>query len=69
MMKPDQNLTTNDRLEGFCIDLLKTIAEMLGFKYELYLVPDRKFGAENTSTGEWSGLVKEIIEKVIFIPP
>ncbi|GIY82175.1 glutamate receptor ionotropic, kainate 1 [Caerostris darwini] len=63
MLKSDGNLTGNERFEGFCIDLLRTIAELLGFNYDLYLVPDNKFGAENTTSGEWSGLVKEIIEK------
>ncbi|GIZ01087.1 hypothetical protein CEXT_717361 [Caerostris extrusa] len=65
--KSDGNLTGNERFEGFCIDLLRTIAELLGFNYDLYLVPDNKFGAENTTSGEWSGLVKEIIEKVFFL--
>ncbi|KAH7645139.1 glutamate receptor [Dermatophagoides farinae] len=54
---------SNDHFEGFCIDLLKAIAEMLNFQYELYLVPDGKYGAENTTTGEWNGLVREIIDK------
>ncbi|XP_022237656.1 glutamate receptor ionotropic, kainate 2-like isoform X1 [Limulus polyphemus] len=63
MLKSKRNVTGNDRFEGFCIDLLETIAGMLGFHYELNLVADNKFGAENTTTGEWNGLVKEIIEK------
>ncbi|OTF69538.1 glutamate receptor, ionotropic kainate 2-like protein [Euroglyphus maynei] len=54
---------SNDHFEGFCIDLLKAIAEMLNFQYELYLVPDGKYGAENQTTGEWNGLVREIIDK------
>ncbi|XP_017488759.1 PREDICTED: glutamate receptor ionotropic, kainate 2-like, partial [Rhagoletis zephyria] len=54
---------TNDQLEGFCVDLLKTIAENLKFQFELYLVPDGKYGAENTTTKEWNGLVREIIDK------
>ncbi len=65
LRKTDRNYTNgNEQFEGFCIDLLQAIADMLGFQYELYLVPDGKFGAENTTTGEWNGLVKEIIEKV-----
>ncbi|XP_054715815.1 glutamate receptor ionotropic, kainate 2-like [Uloborus diversus] len=63
MVRADRNLTGNDRFEGFCIDLLKTIADLIGFSYELYIVPDKKFGAENTTTGEWNGLVREIIDK------
>lgn len=61
---PFYSNNSNDELEGFCIDLLKAIAEMLNFQYELYLVPDGKYGAENTTTGEWNGLVREIIDKV-----
>ncbi|KAI1298706.1 Glutamate receptor ionotropic, kainate 2 [Halotydeus destructor] len=57
------NFTGNDRFEGFCIDLLQTIADMLKFEYELYFVPDGKFGAENQTTHEWNGLVREIIDK------
>ena len=39
---------------------------MLNFEYELYIVPDGKFGAENQSTHEWNGLVREIIDKVCY---
>lgn len=66
MRKRDsENLTGNARFEGFCIDLLQAIADELGFNYELYLVPDNRFGAEDVTTGEWSGLVRELIDKVI----
>ena len=64
VMLKSGNHTGNSRFEGFCIDLLDAIAINLGFQYELYFVPDGKFGAENTTTGEWNGLVREIIDKV-----
>lgn len=35
MRKNGQNLTGNDQFEGFCIDLLKTIADLLHFHYGL----------------------------------
>ncbi|OQR78751.1 glutamate receptor [Tropilaelaps mercedesae] len=50
--------------EGYIMDLLKILAEQLDFHYDLYLVPDNKFGVMNTSTQEWNGMVREIIEKV-----
>ena len=53
---------SNDAYEGFCIDLLRAIADMLSFQYELYLVPDAKFGAEDAD-GNWNGLVRELIDK------
>lgn len=52
------------KYEGFCIDLLNAISKELGFNYELYLVPDKRFGAQNITNGEWNGLVKELILKV-----
>lgn len=63
VMIKNGNYTGNQRFEGFCIDLLDAIAINLGFQYELYFVPDGKFGAENTTTNEWNGLVREIIDK------
>lgn len=54
----------NDRFEGFCIDLLKQIAETVGFEYNIELVPDGKYGVMNTDTGEWNGIVKELMDKV-----
>lgn len=56
-------MTGNDKFEGFCIDLLKTVADSLGFQYELYLVPDAKFGAAD-GDGNWNGLVRELMDKV-----
>lgn len=63
-------MTGNDKFEGFCIDLLKTVADSLGFQYELYLVPDAKFGAAD-GDGNWNGLVRELMDKVckFFLHP
>lgn len=67
MKKKDAfNLTGNAKFEGFCIDLLQMIAEQLGFHYQLYLVPDGKFGAKNVKTGEWNGMVRELMDKVMY---
>ena len=30
---------------GFCIDLLRLISEKIGFDFELFQVPDKKWGA------------------------
>lgn len=52
------------RYEGFCIDLLNAIAKDLSFQYEIYEVEDGRFGARDESTGQWHGLVKELMDKV-----
>lgn len=64
MVKDDKNLTGNARYEGFCIDLLKSIAGQVGFQYTLKLVPDHMYGVYDPETKEWNGIVRELMEKV-----
>ncbi|CAD5215980.1 unnamed protein product [Bursaphelenchus okinawaensis] len=47
-------------LTGYCIDLLVKIQEQLNFTYEIYEVPDKKFGVLE-STGNWNGLIGDLI--------
>lgn len=63
LKKSDKALVGNDRFEGFCIDLLKELANVLGFTYEIRLVPDGKYGSQDEK-GQWNGMVKELIEHV-----
>ncbi|KAF5280992.1 hypothetical protein FQA39_LY05197 [Lamprigera yunnana] len=63
MLKPQSNLTGNARYEGFCIDLLKEIASMVGFDYRIELVPDGKYGVIDLDTGEWNGIVRQLMDK------
>lgn len=58
------NLTGNAHYEGFCIDLLKNIAAMVGFEYRIELVPDGKYGVIDLDTGEWNGIVRQLMDKV-----
>lgn len=57
MEKPD------GEFEGFCIDVLKEIAQRMNFKYEIYKTPDNRYGTE-LANGSWDGMVRELIEKV-----
>ncbi|XP_031427579.1 glutamate receptor ionotropic, kainate 1 isoform X3 [Clupea harengus] len=61
--KSDKVLYGNDRFEGYCLDLLKELSNILGFSYEVKLVSDGKYGAANDK-GEWSGMVRELIDHV-----
>ncbi|KAJ8924608.1 hypothetical protein NQ315_000758 [Exocentrus adspersus] len=63
LLKPQPSLAGNDRFEGFCIDLLKEIASMVGFEYRIVLVPDGKYGAYDFETGEWNGIVRQLMDK------
>ncbi|XP_039523468.1 glutamate receptor ionotropic, kainate 1 isoform X3 [Pimephales promelas] len=61
--KSDKALYGNDRFEGYCLDLLKELSNILGFTYEVKLVSDGKYGAQNDK-GEWNGMVRELIDHI-----
>jgi len=64
MMHHEKNYTGNSRFYGFCVDLLATVARQVGFSYRLELVPDKKYGARDPETGEWNGIVRELMRHV-----
>nr|QGW50657.1 ionotropic receptor 15 [Propsilocerus akamusi] len=63
LMLKEGNFTGNDRFEGFCIDLLKSIAHQVGFQYSIRLVPDNMYGVYDIETKSWNGIVRELIER------
>lgn len=62
--KSDKPLYGNDRFEGYCIDLLRELSGILGFRYEVRLVEDGKYGALDEGTGQWNGMVRELMDHV-----
>uniref|UniRef100_A0A1B6DJB2 Glutamate receptor ionotropic, kainate 2 n=1 Tax=Clastoptera arizonana TaxID=38151 RepID=A0A1B6DJB2_9HEMI len=62
MMHRGKNYTGNARFYGFCVDLLEKVAKKVGFDYILDLVPDRKYGAQDPGTGEWNGMVLQLMK-------
>ncbi len=44
--------------KGFCIDVLKRLAKIVGFTYDLYLVTNGRHG--KNINGEWNGMVGEV---------
>nr|QHN69187.1 ionotropic receptor 5 [Sirex nitobei] len=55
-------LIDNKRYEGFSVDLIAEIANILRFKYEFELVPDGRYGSYNHETKSWDGLVKRLLD-------
>ncbi|KAH8302025.1 hypothetical protein KR044_001958 [Drosophila immigrans] len=59
-----EELFGNERYEGFCKELADALAEKLGIKFELRLVQDGNYGAENEfAPGGWDGMVGELVRK------
>ena len=55
--------TGNDRFEGFCVDLLKLIAQQVDFTYEILPVSDNMAGIMSPNRS-WSGVMKQIVSGV-----
>ena len=66
MLKEDPNgeLTGNAKFEGYCVDLLEELAKILKFNYSIHLVGDGKYGAPEGPTKDWTGMVRELMDKV-----
>ncbi|XP_059369690.1 glutamate receptor ionotropic, kainate 4 [Carassius carassius] len=57
-----QELEGNERYEGFCVDMLKELADILKFKYRIRLVGDGVYGVSGAN-GTWTGMVGELISR------
>ncbi len=43
--------------------MLQAISDVIGFKFKLYTVPDQVYGVFDPDTGEWDGIVRQLIDK------
>ncbi|XP_062398953.1 LOW QUALITY PROTEIN: glutamate receptor ionotropic, delta-2 [Sardina pilchardus] len=50
------------KYQGFSIDVLDALSNYLGFKYEIYVAPDHKYGIQQAD-GTWNGLIGELVSK------
>jgi len=63
MMSENKNLTGNDRFEGFCVELIRELANLAGFHYTIKLSPSGKYGIQDQATGEWNGIIRDLIDR------
>ncbi|CAM1332543.1 Uncharacterised protein g10896 [Pycnogonum litorale] len=62
MLKKNHHvLSGNDRFEGYCIDLVRLLAERLHFEYEINLTEDNSYGYRDPETGEWRGMIGDLL--------
>ena len=46
---------------GYCIDLLKMLISDLDLAVRLHVSQDGKYGSKNSTTGQWSGIIGELV--------
>lgn len=64
--KEGEVLEGNARFEGYSLDLIDAVAKHIGFKYRFELTPDGRYGGYNKDTKKWDGLIKQLLERVIY---
>lgn len=58
-----QEFDGNAQYEGFCVDMLTELADILKFSFKIKLVDDGLYGAPEVN-GSWTGMVGELINRV-----
>ncbi|KAM9332794.1 LOW QUALITY PROTEIN: glutamate receptor 1-like [Pholidichthys leucotaenia] len=61
LKKNHEQLVGNDKYEGYCAELASEIAKHVGFTYRLELVGDGKYGAKDSESNMWNGMVGELV--------
>ena len=41
----------------------QAISDVLGFKFKLYSVPDHFYGVQDPDSGEWNGIVRQLLDR------
>ncbi len=49
--------------KGRVTSQFQAIADVIGFRFRLYTVPDNLYGVVDSETGEWNGIVRQLIDK------
>ncbi|KAM6994806.1 glutamate receptor ionotropic, kainate 5 isoform 2-T4 [Tautogolabrus adspersus] len=57
-----QDFQGNEQYEGFCVDMLRELADTLKFSFKIKLVDDGLYGAPEPN-GSWTGMVGELINR------
>ena len=58
-----KKLEGNNRYEGFCVDLLNDISNILGFNFVMMNIPGDVYGKKDKD-GEWNGMIRELLDQV-----
>ena len=62
-----RNINKKFNWAGLVPQIFETLAENLNFTFELEMSRDGNWGAQNKGTGEWNGLIKDLIDDVADI--
>lgn len=59
-------LAGNERYEGFCVELVARLADILHFNYTLVEQTDGVYGKYDNRTGEWTGMLRRLMDDPVW---
>ena len=62
-MALDGTMVGNERYQGYLVDLMDRISQIVGFKYQFVPVADGKYG-HKSADGIWDGMIGELVNEV-----
>ncbi|XP_045135922.1 glutamate receptor ionotropic, kainate 2-like isoform X2 [Portunus trituberculatus] len=63
LRETSEQMTGNHRYEGFCVDLIHEISEILGFNYTIKIADDGQHGKFDKKLGRWNGMIGELLDQ------
>ncbi|CAG5093934.1 Similar to GRIK2: Glutamate receptor ionotropic, partial [Cotesia congregata] len=51
------------RYEGYAIDLITEMSEIMKFKFKFQFVPDKQFGVQDPDTKQWNGMIGQLLNR------
>lgn len=64
LRETSEQMTGNNRYEGFCVDLIHAISEILGFNYTIDIAVDGKHGNFDKKKKRWNGMIGTLLDQV-----
>nr|XP_026694371.1 glutamate receptor ionotropic, kainate 2-like isoform X3 [Ciona intestinalis] len=61
VMQEDENVA-NNTYTGYSFELFRKLQEDIGFTYEVLTMPSGVFGARDPLSGQWNGLIGQIVD-------
>ncbi|XP_064105620.1 LOW QUALITY PROTEIN: glutamate receptor ionotropic, kainate 2-like [Macrobrachium nipponense] len=65
LRETSEPMTGNDRYEGFCIDLMHEVSELLGFNYTFKMADDGRHGKFVKKLERWDGMIGELLDQKV----
>jgi hypothetical protein len=67
LVKDSEQKSGNERYEGYSVDLIEAISEILGFNYTIRLVEDGQYGSYDKNADTWTGMMGELLSQACCI--